>query len=84
MKKIDSRLKTMVANELKFCRQEKELTIKSASRISGIANSTICYYENAKGSMTLDVIIILLETYNVTTEIFFKRIIAKMREDKEE
>lgn len=69
--------KITISKELKNARNDAGLTLIQVRDLSGIAPSTICYYENASVKMSVDVILKLLEIYNINPTIFFERCIAK-------
>lgn len=75
--------KRMIAERLKRIRQEHDDTIISLAQKSGVASSTISFYENGKDNMNMDKIEQIIAPYNISLSIFFKSIYAKMQEKEE-
>lgn len=66
-----------VSIELKVLRVSNNDTQEELSRKSGVATSTISKYETSTDNLNLDKIQEIIEPYNITLSIFFKRVIAK-------
>lgn len=81
---MNSDFKKVISKELKNARNDKDLTLENAYKISTIAPSTISSYENNTRQMSVDVILKLLESYEIEPIIFFGRCIAKTQEQKNE
>lgn len=73
-----------VSSELKILRIEhgdlqEELAVKSR-----VASSTISRYEDGEQNMNLRKIEQIIKPYNITLDIFFKRVLAKTQNDDSE
>lgn len=67
----------LVAKELKVLRVENDMTTKELADKTGVASSTISYYENQKTEIALGKLQQILSAYDLSLLNFFARILAK-------
>ena len=68
--------------QLADIRRSKKLDIVDVANSTKINKDTISRYENGNSSMKLFIIDTLLEYYNITIDIFFKKVYDRMQNDK--
>ncbi len=79
----NQKFKMMIAERLKRIRQEHDDTITELSKKSGVATSTISFYENVTKNMNMDKIEQIIAPYGLDLGDFFRQIYAKMQENEE-
>ena len=68
-----------VGRELRVIRMRKGLTLKQASKITGVHYNTLSEYENYPEKMKLGKLFELLEKYEVDEAIFFENLCEYIR-----
>lgn len=68
-----------VGRELRVIRMRKGLTLKQASKITGVHYNTLSEYENYPEKMKLGKLFELLEKYEVDETIFFENLCEYIR-----
>lgn len=71
MKKELEAVKSNIASKLRGLRAEKGISREKLAEITGLDNATICRYENATTTQSLDKLIILADFYKVNLAYFF-------------
>ncbi len=65
--------------ELANIRKSKDLLITEVSEATNINKDTISKYENGNSSIKIYILDILLNYYNVSIDIFFKKVYDRMQ-----
>lgn len=70
---------SVVISKLRGLRAERNLTLDEVSKGIGIGRCTLSVYENGQSKMPLNVLLDLLEYYDVPVNIFFNNICDNSR-----
>lgn len=68
-----------IGRELKTIRTRKGLTLKEASKTTGVHYNTLCEYENYPERIKLGRLFDLLKRYEINEDIFFSNICENIR-----
>ena len=68
-----------VGLELANIRKSKDLLITEVSEVTNINKDTISKYENGNSSIKIYILDILLNYYDVSIDIFFKKVYDRMQ-----
>lgn len=66
-----------IGNSLKTIRNEHKYNLEDLSLKSGVSSSTLSRYEAGIGKMKIDTLEKILNSYDISLDIFFNKIVAK-------